>query len=195
MMTDEALMSAIRAGDRQAYAQVVNNHVRPVNRYIVRMLGSHSDSEDIAQETFLRLWTQAHTWQPDKAGLSTWLHRIAHNLCIDYLRRDKSAVTSEYLDEYAARESPEKSLAQDSNLQALEQALRQLPERQRSALILTHYQGLANREVAQIMDISVDALESVLARTRRSLKAQLQGIETDSPAQINVTKIHVKERD
>lgn len=194
-MTDEALMAAIQAGDRQAYAQVVNNHVRPVNRYIVRMLGSQSDAEDIAQETFLRLWTQAHTWQPGKAALSTWLHRIAHNLCIDYLRRDKSGVSSEYLDDYATEESPEKSFAQKAGLEALEKAMQQLPERQRSALILTHYQGLANREVAEIMDISVDALESVLARARRSLKTQLLAADNMPPANTNAVKIRVREHE
>jgi RNA polymerase sigma-70 factor, ECF subfamily len=139
------------------------------------MLGQQADAEDIAQETFLRLWTHADRWQEGKAGVSTWLHRIAHNLCIDALRRGKSEVSDELDDQYADQvPSMEQLISRNAERESLRRALSELPERQRSALIMTHYQGLSNKEVASILDVSVDALESLLARARKSLKTKLQ---------------------
>ncbi len=174
MTDDEVLMQAIQSRDSKAYESAVRQHMKPISHYAYRMLGNSKDIEDIVQETLLRLWTHADSWQPGKAGVSTWLHRIAHNLCIDYLRKDKSSVSVEPPDELESSERPDRLPEQQERSEALRLALNALPERQRSALILSHYQGLSNREVAQIMDISVDALESILARARRGLKAQLQ---------------------
>jgi RNA polymerase sigma-70 factor (ECF subfamily) len=173
-MADEiALMQAIQDGDTIAYDAAVRQHLQSISRYAFRMLGNSKDTEDITQETFLRLWTHAHTFNSAKASLTTWLHRIAHNLCIDYLRKDKPSVSSdlESIDELETDtqdedESPER-------LAALKQAISTLPERQRSALVLNHYHGFSNKQTAEILNISVDALESVLARARRALKLQL----------------------
>jgi len=174
MTDDEGLMLAIQAGDAKAYEAAVHKHVKPISHFAFRMLGSSKDTEDITQETFLRLWTHADTWQSEKASVSTWLHRIAHNLCIDYLRRDKSGISSEYEDEHEGSDRPADAPEKTQQLDALKRALQELPERQRSAIVLSHYQGFSNKEIAQIMDITVDALESILARARRGLKAQLK---------------------
>lgn len=173
MTEDEELMTALQAGDVRAYESLVKKHLKSISHYSFRMLGNSKDTEDITQETFLRLWTHAASWRAEKAGLSTWLHRIAHNLCIDYLRKDKSGVTVEYLDEHESEEKPATVPDSEERLAALKDALGKLPERQRSAIVLNHYHGFSNREIAQIMDISVDALESILARARRGLKTQL----------------------
>jgi len=106
--------------------------------------------------------------------VSTWLHRIAHNLCIDYLRKDKSSISNEYEDEHEGSDRPAEAPDKAEQLAALTRALEELPERQRSAIVLSHYHGFSNKEIAQIMDITVDALESILARARRGLKAQLK---------------------
>lgn len=167
-------MTAIADGDQRVYADTVRQHGRAIGFYAFRMLGNKDSAEDIAQETFLRLWTHAERWQADKASLSTWLHRIAHNLCIDLMRKDKSSQTDEYADEIAdQRQGAEQQQESDERLQRLQSALMMLPERQRSALVLTHYQGLGNQAVASIMDVSVDALESLLARARRALRGAL----------------------
>lgn len=176
MLTDEQLMAAIVTGDRQAYAVVLRKHARPLAAYAWRMLGSESEAQDIVQETFLRLWTQAQRWDSQQAVLSTWLHRIAHNLCIDALRkRGKVRESSDeelgqLLDDH---ETFEQEISRESRQIQLHKAIAALPERQRSALILTHFQGLSNKEVAQILDVSVDALESLLSRARRTLKHRL----------------------
>lgn len=142
--------------------------------------------EDIRQETLLRLWTQADRWRPEIAALSTWLHRIAHNLCIDHLRRTSRLVGepedgeieslthgSSDADRDAGGTDPHHALGQHRLGDQLREALATLPERQRSALILCHYQGLSNRDAAEVLDVSVDALESLLARARRKLRLLL----------------------
>jgi RNA polymerase sigma-70 factor (ECF subfamily) len=183
MLTDEQLMAAIVTGDRHAYAEVVRKHARPLAAYAWRMLGSDSDAQDIVQETFLRLWMQAQRWDSQKSALSTWLHRIAHNLCIDALRKmNKVSACSdddiaELLDDH---ESAEQELSLESRQLQLHDAIATLPERQRSALILAHFQDLSNKEVAEILDISVDALESLLSRARRTLKHRLRTTELAS---------------
>lgn len=173
MTDDEVLMQAIRAGDSKAYNSAVRQHIKPLSHYAFRMLGNSKDTEDIVQETLLRLWTHADSWKPNKAGVSTWLHRIAHNLCIDYLRKDKSNVSSELSEDLESGDRPAQVPEHEERLAALRGALDTLPERQRSAIILSHYQGFSNREIAEVMGVSVDALESILARARRGLRAQL----------------------
>ncbi|MBC55047.1 MAG: RNA polymerase [Gammaproteobacteria bacterium] len=178
MQTDEEIMAGITAGDQRSFAEAVRMHARPIAFYAYRMLGNQSEAEDIAQETFLRLWTQASRWQPGKAALSTWLHRIAHNLCIDFLRKNKPALASELSDDLIDDQATaEETLNSEAQQNMLHVALGRLPERQRSALVLTHYQGLSNREVADMLAITVDALESLLARARRSLKTYCQAAD------------------
>ncbi len=181
MLTDEEVMAAIVAGDQRVYADMVRRHGRPVALYAFRMLGNENEAEDIAQETFLRLWTQAARWQPGKAALSTWLHRIAHNLCIDFLRKHRISQDAGLEEDLVdTQPTAEESMATEADHIMLQAALGKLPERQRSALLLTHYQGLSNREVADILAVSIDALESLLARARRSLKNYWQSASQQS---------------
>ena len=188
-------MAAIAGGDQRVYAEQVRQHSRAIGFYAYRMLNSQSAAEDIAQETFLRLWTHADRWQPERAGISTWLHRIAHNLCIDALRRDRSGMTDELSDDAEdVRISPDQEIDDAVRQQRLQQALSALPERQRSALILTHYQGLSNQAVAQIMDLSVDALESLLARTRRTLRTALADLQPTHSLQQQRTPVRPREK-
>jgi RNA polymerase sigma-70 factor, ECF subfamily len=174
VLTEEQIMELIASGDQSAYAEAVRRHGRSIAAFAYRMTGQQADAEDIAQETFLKLWTHAHRWQADKAAVSTWLHRIAHNLCIDLLRRDKSAINMALEDEHADPAlSSEQLISLDADRVSLQQVISSLPERQRSALIMTHYQGLPDKVVAGIMDVSVDALESLLARARKTIKVRL----------------------
>lgn len=197
-MSDEELMAAVVLGDPHAYQALVRKNLPAISRYALRLVGSRSESEDIAQETFLRLWTTARKWDPAKAKLTTWLHRITHNLCIDFLRKQKrvslepdfdSEVSSEETrsGEFsnALRESAEAQgdnpdrEAREAELHALDRALNMLPEAQRSALLLCHYQGFSNKEAADIMGSSVQALESLIARAKRGLRTQLEDFRHD----------------
>jgi len=186
-MTDEELMLAVCNGDQSAYQTIVKKHLKPISHYAFRMLGSSRDTEDITQETFLRLWLNAAKWRPEKANLSTWLHRITHNLCIDFLRKhgrtETQADFDEALDESGETEATS-SVEAAAKSRILHDALQELPEGQRSALMLCHFQGFSNKEAAAIMDISVKALESALARARRTLRTKLVDlIDSDNQTQ------------
>lgn len=186
-MTDEELMLAVCNGDQSAYQAIVKKHLKPISHYAFRMLGSTKDTEDITQETFLRLWLNAAKWEPRKSNLSTWLHRIAHNLCIDYLRKHsrlqqagQCGTEQDWLEKVATSHTDQQPGENTADLDAAAEAklvhlaLQDLPESQRSALMLCHYQGFSNKEAADIMNISVKALESAMARAKRSLRLKLQ---------------------
>lgn len=172
--SDEQLMQRVQQGDQQAFKTLVNQHLAPLYRFTRRLLGSDSEAEDIVQDTFLRVWDRANQWQAGQAKLSTWMHSIAHNLCIDSHRRKK-------FDTVELSETEELSIpTEQSDLHRLElsdqveKALSVLPERQRAAVVMCYYQGFSNQEAAEMLDINVSALESLLARARRTLRQQLQ---------------------
>lgn len=142
----------------------------------MRMLLERQRAEEVLQETLMKAWREAARYDPDRARLSTWLHQIAHNLCIDILRRQRR---EQPLKENAdtiigSDESPESLVQTQETQRQLTSAIGALSQRHRTALILTYYQSLPNRDVAQIMGISVRALESLLVRARRELKTILE---------------------
>lgn len=137
-----------------------------------RMLNDASEAEDVTQETFLRAWKALPTWQP-RAKFSTWLHRVALNLCYDRLRKRRE-LTMEFLPERVDPAlTPAEQVDQTQRVQAVQQAIAALPERQAAALTLCALQGHSQSDAADIMEISVDALESLLARARRTLRTSL----------------------
>ncbi|MDG2140130.1 MAG: sigma-70 family RNA polymerase sigma factor [Gammaproteobacteria bacterium] len=177
-MTDEELMNAVSNGEHAAYQQLVKTHLPSISKYAYRIMGNQSDTNDITQETFIRLWVNAERWDPKKSKLTTWLHRIAHNLCIDHLRKCRKNKLSENFEEDIAdqeltRDNEIESNELNDKIQDLLIALRTLPESQRSALALCHYSGFSNKEAASIMNISVKALESAISRAKRSLRKTL----------------------
>ncbi|MEM8582302.1 MAG: sigma-70 family RNA polymerase sigma factor, partial [Pseudomonadota bacterium] len=134
-----------------------------------RMLGDRAEAEDIAQEAMLRLWQLAPKWQQDgPAQPATWLLRVVRNLCIDRLRRMPAlgiAAGSDALDTLPNQgPSAEMVLVRKDRALALNEALAKLPDRQREAIVLRHLEGCGNAEIAEIMDISIEAVESLLAR-------------------------------
>jgi RNA polymerase sigma-70 factor (ECF subfamily) len=164
-VTDEAeLMAAVSAGDARAFEVLVRRHLPAIEVYALRFVGDRSSAQDITQEVMLKLWQRAGDYDATKARVTTWLHRLAHNVAIDQLRRSAKYVDDTNLPEVEA----EPDLIVESG--ALETALAQLPLNQRNALVLTYYQDLSNKEVAEIMDLGVRALESLLVRARATLK-------------------------
>jgi RNA polymerase sigma-70 factor (ECF subfamily) len=167
-------------GDALAFRSLADAHLGKIMNYAYRLLHDRVEAEDVAQETFLRLWKDAGRYEP-KARVTTWLHRIAHNLCIDRLRGRREQ-PSDAVDE--ERSSVEPGGLLDRKEAALEvgRALAALPERQRAAITLVHYQGLSNIEAAAVLDLNVEALESLLARGRRSLRDKLAEL---APEEVN----------
>ena len=140
-----------------------------------RLLGDADEARDVAQESFLRIWRQAAHWRSGEARFDTWLHRVVLNLCHDRLRRRKARPLT---DEEAAElvdnsPSAEDQLHSQDRSDRVAAALAALPERQREAIVLQYYQELSNSDAAALMNISVEALESLLSRARRQLRSQL----------------------
>lgn len=171
--SEAELMRQVRDGNRNAYRQLLDQQLPSVTRYVMRMTGTNHEAEDITQEVFLRLWTHAGRFNAGKAKLTTWLHNIAHNLCIDYFRKSGRLVGEDFIVESGGGVEPEQDMMDNNAATRVHDALMQIPERQRSAIVMCHYQELSNKEAAAVMEISVDALESLLARGRRNLKTLL----------------------
>lgn len=167
-------MSRVQHRDRDAFAVLVSRHLDGIHAFNYRMTRNEEDAADLAQETFLRVWNGAATWRPHRVRFTTWLHRIARNLCIDAHRRHREthAVDANLAAEDGA--APEDVRAASRLRQALDQAITDLPERQRTALVLCHRDGMTNRDAATVLAVSVDALESLLARARRTLRLKLR---------------------
>ena len=169
-------MRRVSRGDRDAFAALVEIHAPALERFATRMLLERQRAEEVLQETLMKAWQEAAKYDPEKARLSTWLHQIAHNLCIDILRRQRReqplAENAETIID--SDESPESLVQTQETQRQLASAIGALSQRHRTALILTYYQSLPNRDVAQIMGISVRALESLLVRARRELKTILE---------------------
>jgi RNA polymerase sigma-70 factor (ECF subfamily) len=142
-----------------------------------RMLGDAAEAEDVAQEVFLRVWKEAPRWKPGAARFDTWMHRVALNLCYDRLRRKRVTPMAEPPEQVDPGPAPDRSLMASDVGRRVQQAMLSLPDRQREAVALCHYQELGNIEAALIMDVSVEALESLLSRGRRALRLALADLQ------------------
>jgi RNA polymerase sigma-70 factor, ECF subfamily len=170
---DRRIFSRIASGDPKAFRSLVDAHAGPLVTYATRILGNQAEAEEIVQEVFVRVWQKAETYHGG-ARATTWLHSIAHNLAIDALRkRRKSGDADMDLAEGPSSERPLDLLEQKRRATSLSEALGQVPERQKMALLLRYEQGLKDSEIADVLGLSVDASESLLARARRTLKALL----------------------
>lgn len=137
-----------------------------------RMLRDEAEAEDVVQESFIRLWRMAPNWRSGKARLSTWMHRVALNLCYDRLRKARP-VDEEAPDIADDADGPAQALHQNQLSARVHSAIQNLPPRQRAAIALCHFEEMSNIEAAEILEISVEAVESLLSRARRALKASL----------------------
>lgn len=172
-ITDDALLVLYVNGDGQAAAELTGRLTPRLFSFCVRMLGNKAEAEDVTQEAMLRLWRMAPDWTPGDAKLSTWVFRVARNLCTDVLRRRRSVPIDDVPE--MADETPgvEAKLLAAERVAALDAALATLPDRQREAVVLRHIEGLANPEIAAILEISVEAVESLTARGKRNLAQEL----------------------
>lgn len=174
--SDEALLARYGAGEAGASRELAERLVPRVLAVATRMLGGdRAEAEDVAQEAMLRLWRAAPDWRPDGARISTWLYRVTINLCTDRLRKVRPRGLDGVAEPEDATPGPMHRLADAERLAALDAALGALPERQRIAVVLRHIEGLSNPEIATILGVGVEAVESLTARGKRTLAAALAG--------------------
>lgn len=175
---DQDLVVRVGRGDRAAVQALIARKLPRMLALARRMLGDPVDAEDVAQEVFLRAWRQARTWKPGAARFDTWLHRVALNLCYDRLRRRREEPMAEPPEQVEPGASAEQRLQDEQLGRRVDAALARLPPRQREAIVLCHYQGMSNIDAAALMEVSIEALESLLSRGRRALRAMLAGADT-----------------
>ncbi|WP_412073544.1 RNA polymerase sigma factor [Tritonibacter mobilis] len=175
--SDEALLVCFGNGDPSVAAELTRRLAPRVLSLATRVLGSRAEAEDVTQEAMIRLWKIAPEWRSGEARVTTWLYRVGMNLCIDHKRKARGG----HVDLDAIPEPPDpaagaaEALQEGARRDALQEALMTLPERQRQAVVLRHIEELTNPEIAGIMDISVEAVESLTARGKRTLAKALAG--------------------
>jgi RNA polymerase sigma-70 factor (ECF subfamily) len=172
---DEDLLAGVGRGEPVAVRTMMARKLPRLLALATRMLGDRGEAEDVAQEAFLRIWRQAPRWESGAARFDTWLHRVAMNLCYDRLRKVRDQPVAEVPEHRDPSPTQDEAMMEAHEGDRVAQALASLPPRQREAIVLNYYQELSNIDAAAVMEISVDALESLLSRARRNLRAKLEG--------------------
>jgi RNA polymerase sigma-70 factor (ECF subfamily) len=173
---DAELLARVGRKEPAAVREMVARKLPRLLALAMRMLGDRAQAEDVAQEAFLRIWKQASRWQAGNARFDTWLHRVVLNLCYDRLRRRRELPDEDMADQADPGPGPDEQLDDAQQSARVAKALARLPSRQREALVLHYYQELSNAEAAAVMGVSVEALESLLARARRAMRCYLTGV-------------------
>ena len=183
--SDAGLMLRIRDGDAGAFDQLFVRHMRAVINFAYRFVRNRGVAEELAQDIFLRVYEAAAGYQV-QAKFTTWLYRIATNVCLNEIRKphvraalrnegsDGDAGLSEVRETGGIFTPPDRILEQQAVSRALRHALKRLPEKQRAAFILNKYQELSYGEVAEVMKISEKAVRSLIHRAKETLAEELK---------------------
>jgi RNA polymerase sigma-70 factor, ECF subfamily len=180
--SDDVLMAQVVAGSATAFRRLAQRHVRQALAVAQRIVRNASDAEELVQEALLRLWTQAHRWDPARAKFTTWFYRILTNLCIDRQRRTTPAPLDAADHAIDPQPGPLARAEGRQIARAIAEAIAALPVRQRTALTLCYYHDMSCAEAAKVLSISVSAMEALLVRGRRTLREQLRRLELDDSA-------------
>jgi RNA polymerase sigma-70 factor (ECF subfamily) len=184
----EDLMARIAKGDGDAFEILVDRHQASVLNLIYRFIGDRTQAKDMAQEVFFRVWQSAKSYEP-KAKFTTWIYRIATNVCFNELKSARRKKWFQFLrfgDQHEetiedtfidGSPSPEDLLLAKERNRQISDALESLPDNQRMALILRRYDALSYEEIARILNCSVSAVESLLVRAKRTLQKKLKNYE------------------
>ena len=190
---DAALMFAFQRGEESAFATLVDRHRERVFRLACRYLGDDNAAEDLAQEAFMRVYRARHSWRPE-AKFSTWLYRVTANACLNELRSRRTRRAVETTASAGPGgvlppagpdpkgEPPEAAAIREETAARVRAAVARLPDDQRLAVVLSKYEGLSYRELADAMERSVPAVKSLLVRARENLRRDLTDVLDRAPA-------------
>lgn len=173
-LPDEELMRRIRDSDRAAYRILVNRHLKRAFSLARRISGSDAEAEDIVQDAFLQIWQRRERWTDEGARFTTWLYRVITNRCIDFRRRPVTDELAPDLEPADDRPDAVHAIHRREVATRLAKAQERLSPQQRAAVALFYFQGLSAADAASVMQISVNALESLLKRARQQLRAHLR---------------------
>jgi RNA polymerase sigma-70 factor (ECF subfamily) len=176
---DEDLIKRLAANDEAAFRQLVERHIDRAFGIALRILGSRADAEDVVQDTMLKVWTHRGQWQHGRAKFSTWLYRVVTNRCIDLYRQPRTDNVDAVPEPVDTQPDVVSTMHRDEVTQMLESAMQRLPEQQRVAVILSYQENMSNGEIAEVMDTTVAAVESLLKRGRQQLRELLRRHERD----------------
>lgn len=171
-LSDADLVARVADGDEKAFSELLHRHQAAIYAFACRLLGDEREAEDVAQETFLRLYRTSGRYR-EKASLRTYLFKITKNLCIDHHRKKRPEPMDE-LPDTATRETPLDLLEGAMAVDRIEKAINDLPVNQKTALLLRHTEQMPYSRIAEVMDLSVGAVESLLVRGRRTLRQVLK---------------------
>ncbi|MDN4984934.1 RNA polymerase sigma factor [Bradyrhizobium arachidis] len=176
---DSELLDKLATGDEVAFRMLVERHIDRAYAIALRIVGNAADAEDVVQDTMLKIWSHRGRWQHGRAKFSTWLYRVISNRCID-LRRKPRNENVETVPEVADGQPGAVEIIERNELNCmLELAMQRLPEQQRIAVIFSYHENMSNGEIAQVMDTTVAAVESLLKRGRQQLRQLLRKHERD----------------
>lgn len=176
---DSKLLDRLAANDETAFRMLVERHIDRAYAIALRIVGNAADAEDVVQDTMLKIWSHRGRWQHGRAKFSTWLYRVISNRCID-LRRKPRTENVDTVPEVADGQPDAVRVIERNELnEMLEDAMQRLPEQQRIAVILSYHENMSNGEIAQVMDSTVAAVESLLKRGRQQLRQLLRRHERD----------------
>jgi len=176
---DEPLLRRLAEHDEAAFRLLVERHIDRAFGIALRIVGSRADAEDVVQDTLLKVWTHRGRWQHGRAKFSTWLYRVITNRCIDIRRQPKADNVDAIPEPADVRPDAATDLQRNEVTGMLEKAMQQLPEQQRIAVIFSYHEDMSNSEIAEVMNTTVSAVESLLKRGRQQLKAILRRHERD----------------
>jgi RNA polymerase sigma-70 factor (ECF subfamily) len=173
LLADQQRFERIAAGDQRSFRELVELHHRPLVTYVTRLMGNQSEAEEIVQEVFVRVWQRATDYRVGYRA-TTWLHRIGHNLAVDQLRRRRGNREVDEEEDFAPpSQRPHELLEHKQRTLSLREALDTLPLKQKTAMLLKYEQDFANPEIGKVLELSVEAVESLIARGKRQLKLLL----------------------
>lgn len=178
---DTRLMLRVQQGDEGAFRQIIDLYQKPILGLCFRYVGNQQDAEEVAQDVFIHLYRSADTYRPT-AKLSTYLYRIAVNLSLNRIRdrKRKRFFSLDAMREDLHQEpvhpddSPEQEMERKETQEQVQRALEQLPENQKTAVVLKRFEGLSYEEIAEVMRCSVSAVESLLHRAKLNLAQSMR---------------------
>jgi RNA polymerase sigma-70 factor, ECF subfamily len=176
---DDVLLDRLAANDEGAFRLLVERHIDRAFGIALRIVGSRADAEDVVQDSLLKVWTHRGRWQHGRAKFSTWLYRVITNRCIDLRRQPRTDDVDEVPEPADTRPDAASAMQRNEVTDLLEKAMQQLPEQQRIAVIFSYHEDMSNGEIAEVMNTTVAAVESLLKRGRQQLKATLRRHERD----------------